>query len=169
MGWLSNPSEPLETVAGQRFRSRRQSRHLGSEELRDVGPAADTTAPEDPGRLSNPGRRPVQRRLCESEVDTLVAGYQAGRSLRQLATELRIHPRTVAAHLEQRGVLRRVNQRKMTAADVLAAGRRYDAGDSLAALAREFSVDAETVKHELRRAGVVIRPRRARAHGRDRA
>jgi len=66
------------------------------------------------GQLSNPGRRPVQRRLRGPEVDTVVALYQAGQSLRELAAELGIHHRTVAAHLDQRGVPRRVNRRKMT-------------------------------------------------------
>ena len=47
-------------------------------------------------------------------MDELVAGYRAGRSLPDLAKDFGVHRRTVAAHLEQRGVQRRVNSRKMS-------------------------------------------------------
>jgi hypothetical protein len=43
-----------------------------------------------------------------------VAGYQAGRSLADLAEAIGVHHRTVAAHLDQRGVQRRANLRKMS-------------------------------------------------------
>jgi DNA-binding transcriptional regulator LsrR (DeoR family) len=89
-----------------------------------------------------------------------VREYQAGRTLADLAAELGIHRRTVAAHLERRGVQRRVNRRKMTDDDLREAARRYRAGDSLAKVASPFDVDAATVRRELHRAGVAIRLRR---------
>ncbi len=159
MGRLSNPPEPLQTVVTQGPRVRGRPRKVRSAAVREVTAAAEPVAAEDTGRLSNAGRRPVQRRLRSSEVDTLVARYEAGQSLRGLAAELGIHHRTVAAHLEQRAVPRRVNRPKMTARDVLPARRSHEAGDSLATIAPAFSVDAQTVRRELRRAGVETRPR----------
>ena len=113
-----------------------------------------------PGQLSNPCRIPVLRRLNKAQIDRLVREYQAGRSLADLASELGINRRTVAAHLEARDVQRRVNRRKMSEHDVSEAARRYRAGDSLAKVALALDVDAETVRRELHRAGVAIRPRR---------
>src|SRR5207244_6784078 len=46
--------------------------------------------------------------------------------------------RTVAAHLEARGVPRRVNRCKMTDDDLNEAARRYNEGDSLAKVALAF-------------------------------
>jgi hypothetical protein len=92
-------------------------------------------------------------------VDRLVTGYRAGRSLADLAQALGVHCRTIAAHLEQRGVQRRVNLRKMTEHDISDAARRYRAGDSLATVGKIHGVDAATVRRELVRAGVKIRPR----------
>ena len=67
-----------------------------------------------------------------TDIAKLVAGYVAGRSLSDLAKEFCIHHRTVAAHLEQCGVQRRINARKFTNDDVEEAARRYRARDSLA-------------------------------------
>ena len=95
MGRLSNPPEPLQTVVTQGSQSPRQTRKERSAAVREVTAAAEPAAAEDTERLSNPARRPVQRRLRSSEVDTLVARYEAGQSLRGLAAELGIHHRTV--------------------------------------------------------------------------
>jgi hypothetical protein len=46
-----------------------------------------------------------------------VTGYRRGQSLADLAAQFGIHRRTVAAHLEARGVPRRINKPKMTSAD----------------------------------------------------
>ena len=130
--------------------------------------------PEERGRLSNPAagpgcnsvdvadareaqpplepmQRSVQRRLDGPEIDRLVTGYQRGQSLADLATEFRLHRRTVAAHLEARGVPRRVNQPKMTQVDIHDAARRHQAGESLAAIARSLEVDPSTVRRALNR------------------
>lgn len=97
--------------------------------------------------------------MTDDEVDQLVAGYEAGQSLPELANNCGIHHRTVAAHLEQRGVPRRANLRKLSETDVADAARRYTAGDSLAAVSKHHGVNAETVRRALIRAGVAIRPR----------
>ncbi len=59
---------------------------------------------EETGQLSNPPRRNVQRRLTDPEIDELVNEYQTGRTLADLASVLGIHRRTVAAHLQARGI-----------------------------------------------------------------
>ena len=112
MGRLSNPPDPLETLTGQGSRGAEHHPDVRSERLGEVTAAAESVAPEDTGQLSNPGQRPVQRRLSRSELDTLAARYEAGQSLREIAVVLGIHHRTVAAHLERLGIPRRVNQRK---------------------------------------------------------
>ena len=122
--------------------------------------ASESDVPKTPGQLSNPPRRPVLRRLNEVEIDRLVCEYQAGRTLADLAAALGVHRRTVAAHLEARGVQRRVNRRKMSDDDIDEAARRYRRGDSLAKVALAVDVDAATVRRELHRAGVTIRRRR---------
>jgi hypothetical protein len=69
---------------------------------------------DETGQLSNPARRLIQRRLRGTDVDQLVTGYRAGRSLPDLADAFGVHRRTVAAHLERRGVQRRESLRKVT-------------------------------------------------------
>lgn len=101
-----------------------------------------TVIGEETGQLSNPPRRSVQRRLTDPEIDELVHEYQTGRTLADLASVVGIHRRTVAAHLEKRGVRRRENRRKMTDDRVTGAERRYHAGDSLAKVGSTFNVDA---------------------------
>jgi lambda repressor-like predicted transcriptional regulator len=112
------------------------------------------------GQLSNPGPRAIQRRLRAAEIDDLVTLYRAGRSLADLADNYGVHHRTVAAHLEQRGIQRRLNLPKMSEQDISDASRRYRAGDSLATVGKTHGVDAATVRRALVRAGVKIRPRR---------
>lgn len=97
--------------------------------------------------------------MTNADVDKLVAGYQAGRSLPELGDEFGVHHRTVAAHLEQRGVKRRVNIRKLSDDDMRQAVRHYEAGDSLAIVAKMLGVNAETVRRAFVRAGINIRPR----------
>ena len=89
----------------------------------------------------------------------------AGRSLREIAAARGVHRRTIAAHLENRGIPRRPSGRKLTDRQVATAARRYLSGDSLATVAEGFDVDAATVGRELHRAGVAIRPRRGERLG----
>lgn len=119
--------------------------------------------PDTVGRKATafkPVPHPVQRRLRQTDIEFVTSAYQAGRSLRAIATVLAVHHDTVAAHLEQLGIARRTHERKMTADDVDPASRRYEAGDSLTVVGAAFAVDAATVRRELVRAGFAIRPRR---------
>lgn len=160
MGRLSNPPDTLETLTGQGVEGSAEDHEEPSKGAICSPIPSESDAQETPGQLTNPGRRPVLRRLNEVEIDRLVCEYQAGRTLADLASELDIHRRTVAAHLEGRGVQRRVNRRKISKDDIDEAARRYRGGDSLAKVALAFDVDAATVRRELHRAGVAIRLRR---------
>ena len=157
MGRLSNPPDPLETLTGQGIAGSGDVRGKRSKTAKARPSASGSGRPENTGRLSNPGDETVQRRLTDADVDELVTGYQAGRSLPDLAEDFGVHRRTVAAHLEQRGVQRRVNRRKMTEDDIREAACRYLAGDSLATVGDALGVHAATVRRELVRAGVDIR------------
>jgi hypothetical protein len=160
MGRLSNPPDTVETLTGQGVVAAGEV--LGKTSGSAEGPdeASHLRREEEKGQLSNPDGKPIQRRLTDVDVDELVTGYRAGRSLPDLADDFGVHRRTVATHLEQRGVRRRLNLRKMSEGDIADAGRRYRAGDSLATVGRTHGVDPATVRRELVRAGVEIRPRR---------
>jgi sulfur carrier protein ThiS len=160
LGRLSNPPDTIEALAAQGVKRSREPHAEPPKQAISSPIPSESDAQETPGRLSNPPQRPVLRRLSEVEIDKLVCEYQAGRTLADLAAELGLHRRTVAAHLEARGVQRRVNRRKMTDDNLSEAARRYRAGDSLAKVASIFNIDAATVRRELQRAGVSIRPRR---------
>ena len=159
MGRLSNPPDSLESLTGQGIAG--SGDHPVESSKRGFCPpfAAESDVQETPGRLSNPGLGRVRRRLDEVEIDKLVGAYLEGRTLADLAGEMGIHKRTVAAHLEAHGVQRRVNRRRMSENDVGAAARCHRGGDSLAKVALAFDVEAATVQRELIRAGVAIRPR----------
>jgi hypothetical protein len=149
----------VEALTGQGFAGSSQGDGRSSETVRRSPSASESGGRENTGQLSNPGPRAIQRRLRAAEIDDLVTGYRAGRSLRDLAGELGVHPRTVAAHLEQRGVQRRLNLPKMSEHAISDASRRYRAGNSLATVGKTHGVDAATVRRQLLRAGVRIRPR----------
>ena len=108
------------------------------------------------GRLSNP----PQRRLSPTDIDDLVAAYQAGATISQLAVEFGIHRATVAGHLDRHGVPRHSEQSAWTDDTLREAAEMYAEGLSLADIAAEYGIDAQTVANRFRWAGVAVRPRR---------
>jgi len=111
---------------------------------------------EEKGRLSNP----PQRRLSPPDIDDLIAAYQAGATISQLAADYGVHRTTVAEHLDRHGVPRH-HERTAWDADILnEAAELYATGLSLAGVAHQFGIDAQTVANRFRRAGVAVRPRR---------
>lgn len=100
------------------------------------------------------------KRLTTSQIDQLVAGYQAGKTVAELCQSHHLHRTTVLHHLEQRAIPRRRNQRALTDTQVEAAARTYALGFSLTDTAAQFGVNAATIKREFRRAGIPTRPRR---------
>jgi Helix-turn-helix domain len=184
-GRLSNPPDTLETASEQGFlvkpgsgrkpqkapSSSSKRPGLGGPDNRgqhsnpDSGPSLPDVDGVDSPTAASAARRPsrsVQRRLSPSELMTIAADYQHGRSLDALAREFGVHRRTVADHLERLGIARRVNLPKLSPTDIERAVSRHRAGDSLATVGRTLNVDASTVQRALKRAGVAIRPRPGR-------
>lgn len=165
-GRLSNPHHGLRTLVGQGIEGAHQVTDAGSGQPQR-SPRLATPNPSVP--LSNPdraapatSRRAIQRRLDDAEIDLLTAGYQAGQSVADLATEFGIHRATTLRHLRQRGVPGRRITRKLSDIDVAKAAVEYAGGKSLVAIGNQLGVDPETVRREFLKAGVERRSRRQR-------
>jgi DNA-binding transcriptional regulator LsrR (DeoR family) len=87
-----------------------------------------------------------------------VAGYEARKTVKELAASFGIDRNTVSRRLRQAGITMRT--RGLTHDQAAEAVRLYEAGWSSGRLAEEFGVSADNVLKSLRRAGVVVRPRR---------
>ena len=91
-------------------------------------------------------------------MDALVAGYEAGTSMKELAAEFGINRLTVSSHLRRTGVpIRRGGLDHEQASE--AAGL-YSDGWSSGRWAERFNASADSVLKALRSKGVPIRPRR---------
>ena len=108
------------------------------------------------GRLSNP----TQRRLSPSDIDDLIAAYQAGATISQLAADFSVHRTTIAAHLDRHQVRRHREQTAWDDDTLNETAEAYAAGLSLADVAARYGIDAQTVANRFRRAGIAIRTRR---------
>ena len=101
--------------------------------------------------------RQTQRRLRGPETSELVAGYQAGATVYDLADQFGVHRHTVSEILERRGVARRY--RKLSPQQIERACSLYEGGLSLTQVGEQIDRRAETVRQALMKAGVAIRPR----------
>jgi DNA-directed RNA polymerase specialized sigma24 family protein len=97
----------------------------------------------------------VARRLKDHEIKELVAAYEAGSTLRQLAERFKIERRTVSKILKRQGVATR--WRRLSEADIDKAEHLYAQGWSSARIADLLKVDPETVRLRLRKRGVQMR------------
>jgi hypothetical protein len=97
----------------------------------------------------------VQTRLGAEGVAQLVAGYQAGGRVKQLASQFGIQRLTVSSILQREGVPLR--SRGIHPDDLPEVIRLYRDRWALARLAVKFEVSPSTVTNTLRRAGVPIR------------
>ncbi len=144
MGHLSNPSAPLLHLL---------KRGLG------------LPAEEVPGlplvRGCTPPPTQTQRRLGGAEQEELVARYQAGDLMTELAERYGIHRRTVSAILKRHGVPTRATG--LSPEQIQHAVLLYAQGQSLAKIGRALGVDAGTVHGRLREQGVPMRD----THGRE--
>jgi len=132
---LSNPPAPI--------------RHQDVAAVQDGTPAADDSRQRRP--------RQLQVRLTDDDVDRLVARYQAGLTLNELATAFGADRRTLAGWLQQRGVARR--GRRLTPTDVSESIGLYRVGWSLAEIADHFGVYPQSIRYHLQKAGIELRPR----------
>jgi transposase len=98
----------------------------------------------------------LARQLRPAEVDELVAGYQAGASVRRLATQFNLHTQTVSRRLRARGV-DTAQQAALQPKEIQDAAALYQQGMSLAELGNRYDVDADTVRRRLHKLGVTMR------------
>jgi DNA-directed RNA polymerase specialized sigma24 family protein len=89
-------------------------------------------------------------------LESLVAGYEAGKTVKELAASFGIDRNTVSRRLRQAGVT--VRPRGLTDDQAAEAVCLYEAGWSSGRLAEKFGVSADTVLKNLRQGGVAIRP-----------
>ena len=100
-------------------------------------------------------RHVVQRRITGEEADAVVAGYRAGKSVYELATEHSCHRTTISGILKRSGVtMRRTPARED---QILEMVRLYESGLSLARVSERVGFSDKTVHHYLRERGVRMR------------
>jgi Helix-turn-helix domain len=99
-------------------------------------------------------RKPV-RKLGSNDFGALVAGYEAGATVYELAERFKIHRVTVAEHLHRQQVCLR--RRSLSSDQIEEAAQLYLAGWSLARVGGHFKVNGTTVWRELRKRGVAMR------------
>ncbi|WP_305779117.1 hypothetical protein [Nocardia nova] len=103
------------------------------------------------GRIYKPNRK-----LTPDELQRLVAQYEGGTSIADLARQFDMHTQTVDAHLKRQGVRKR-GAFKLSPKQVAKAVELYADGWSTVAIAKEFDVATNTVARGLVRAGVKVR------------
>lgn len=97
------------------------------------------------------------KRLSAAEKAELLAEYESGTLVRDIAEKFDVHRVTVSNLVEAAGMTPR--SRGLGPQQVIEAADLYTAGQSLAKLGDRYGVNAETVRQALRRIGVTIRPR----------
>jgi len=118
--------------------------------------------PSGPRRAISQTRKQIHRRRRPPEIDELVAGYQAGSTVYQLAERFRIHRGTVSLILERQRVPLR--NRPLSPAQIEQARVLYATGQSLAKVGTQLGCDPNTVRLVLVGVGVRMRD----CHGRER-
>ncbi len=96
-----------------------------------------------------------QRRLEPAEVGDLVAAYEGGASMKELAKRHRIHRTTVAHWLKINHC--ELRRQGMSDDQIVEVMRLYAEGWSCQRLAERYDCDDETVRQSLKRSGVVLR------------
>ena len=105
------------------------------------------------------------RPLKPAEADALIAGYKAGKTMKDLASEVGIDRRTVSTYLRRAGVA--VRRGGLDQHQAIEAIRLYGTGWSSGRLAARFDVSADNVLKALRKAGMDIRPQRGASTPKD--
>jgi hypothetical protein len=106
---------------------------------------------EDTGR----GLHSRVRKLTKDEVSVLVACYEPGATVYDLAEQFNIHRTTVSFHLHRQGI--KMRRRGLSVEAIARAAQLYQAGWSLARIGEHLCVDAETARQALRASGVTMR------------
>lgn len=117
-----------------------------------------TTWPDAlPDKVATSPRVPYRtmRQLQPVEIDELVAGYQAGATVFELAARFGQHRATIGRHLQARGV--DTTPPALSSMQIEEATELYGAGWSLAKIAKKYGVNDGTVWRRLRAVGVKMR------------
>ena len=130
--------------------------HADQEELVNVQFWTRTLPPQE--NLKSSTTKQVHRRLRPDLVDSLVAGYEGGRTVRQLADQYGIGRETVSKLLSRRGV--RTRHQSLTASQTEIAANLYRSGMSLVQVADRMAGSRTAIYNALRRNGVQLRQRR---------
>jgi DNA invertase Pin-like site-specific DNA recombinase len=99
--------------------------------------------------------RQHHRRLDDSEVEQLVAAYQAGSYVYELAEKFGCHRDTVSRRLKSRGVQMRgtaLGKKQLDEAE-----RLYASGLSYTEIGKRIGANRSAVRRRLRERGVVMR------------
>ena len=107
------------------------------------------------------GGRQIQHRLRSEETERLIADYQIGARVNELATRYQVNRATVIQHINRAGVRR--HYPALVPHEIEEAARLYREGQSLAMVARQLGAHATTVRTALLRAGLRMRD----SHGRE--
>ncbi len=99
------------------------------------------------------------RKLSPEEIQNLVAQYEAGSSIADLARLFGMHTQTVDAHLKRQGVEKHWAFR-LSSEQVDKAVELYANGWSTIEIAKEFNITTNTANRSLIRAGVTLRSAR---------
>ena len=168
-GQLSNPCRAFKTLAEQGSaggkgpkRDRSSSRQAGSKAAvrRPDEGRGQHSNPQVDARIGQPTRqRQRQRRLSPADAAELVTAYEAGSTIRELASQFGVHRTTVLAHVERSGVPRHSTKGLWDQTTLAAAIQLYEQGQSLESIGDRLGVHADTVAARLRRAGRELRAR----------
>jgi DNA-directed RNA polymerase specialized sigma24 family protein len=120
--------------------------------------ASDRDAPE-----MTPSRR-LRRRLGSDGVAQLVAGYEGGSSVRELAARHEASMDATLRLLHEEGI-NTARPEALTDAQRKEIIRRYQAGESTYQIAAATGVPKTTVARTLQRVGITLRPRGRPATG----
>lgn len=105
------------------------------------------------------GQRPIRwHRLEPAQVVELLAAYQAGTTMADLAKTYGLK-RTSVSHLLRRHGVQSRPRRLFSPDDLATASRLYDQGQSLTQIGRRLGFAHKTVANQLKQHGVELRPR----------
>lgn len=113
----------------------------------------ERTAESEPPSATQ--RTRTAKQLKSGEIDELIAGYEAGATLKELGARFGIHPATAGLILKRNGV--QLRPRSLTDDQVREATRLYSSGWSSARIGDRLGFNGTTIITALRRCGVMIR------------
>lgn len=96
-----------------------------------------------------------QKRLDEGEIEELIAAYQAGSSVRELAKHFGCHRDTVSKKIKSHGI--KMRNADLTSEQVDEAAFLYASGLSLSKVGERLSAHPSTIHRRLRERGVATR------------